>query len=993
MMKSPDEFVMQEIQTIQRLKHPNKIVSSKYNILSFIPLNLFHQLSKPSTLFFFITAILQSIPAVSPFEPLSYIVALVIVMGISMIKDAIEDYNRHLNDRIINEKKCKIIVENQSKFNIDEKQAMDLNQGDWIILNKNEDVQADVVLVSGVRDGQCINYSFIDTQNLDGETNLKKKKAMLGTKCNQEKTRNNLRIETEICRCVKDMMVRTGDIFLDISSDLYEDFKCEIHVGGRQLIAVDKNVLFRGSILKNIDRVVGIVVGVGLQTKQNVGMAKTRKKKSVFEQKMDFLLFLVGLLYSTILAATTVFGYFMVYHNKSTRYILKSAGFKEVVCLFFSNYILYSYLIPLSLYVTLELARFFHARYVSFDQEMKINGIKSVCNNSNVIEDLGMVEYVLTDKTGTITKNSMTLEALHLPGNNSITKIDDLNIETNFNVGGNKLSIILLNILVCNSVEVLENEYQGMSQDELCFLKTLSKYGYYLLERDDTFVRIKVGNEEKRIEIVHTLGFTSKRQFMAVIIKYEGAYLILCKGSDQKLLNQHTESETVQIINNSGDYRSLVMRYKEISREQAIKLKERKEDLTRMCQEAEYIGTTFIEDELQEGVSETMDALHKAGIKVWMITGDKHETAVCCARNTGIISGLPYREMEGKDVVRALEHLMEIPSEDGEIEPGNGAEQNVTQPNLFDVDSLIIYRATPSQKGKITMLMVQAGKRILAVGDGNNDVAMLKGAHVGVGILGKEGTQASLCADFAIPSFRLLKNLILLHGRFNLIRYSKTSLNAFYKNILFILVQFFYNFANGASGRSIYNDIFMNYYNLLFTSMIPFTIALFDKDTKETTAIRSPDSYRVARTYFSRRLIIANIVFGLIEAIIIYSLIYSFTHMDMCNTNGLLCGFGGTSTLISIAVFFAVIIRQYRLISYAVWYSYAALFLSIILMLVFLFGVQNILSQGNSVIFVILSIPASYFIMACIIGTIFIIDVLFEVVCNSIFLKSNPESN
>lgn len=1012
------ENTFRNLQKLELKKHPNKIVTSKYNIITFLPFNLIHQLSKPSTLFFFITAILICVPAISPFEPWSYIIAFCIVIGVSIIKDAVEDYNRHCNDRIINERTCQVIETEEGANILKDKMIMDLKQGDWICVNRDEEVCADVIFIRGVVEKRqkerskkqsareetartCTNFCFVDTQNIDGESNLKKRATLLpvyAAQCsNYEEAAQNL------CSCVSSLHSSTGQIKLKDTGDSFGDFHCEVDINGHNHIATERNALLRGTILRNTDRVICIVVGVGQNTKQGIGVSKVRKKKSIFEKRMDYLLLLVAILYVIILSATTLFGLFMVYVNENTKYILNRNGFTEVVCLLFTNYILYSYLVPLSLYVMVEVARFFHAQYVSYDTEMKVDGVKSACNNSNVIEDLGMIDYVLTDKTGTITKNSMTFRALHLPGSNDLISVEDMfrsPQEPNYHN-----DLIILNILICNSIEVLDDEYQGISQDELCFLKILSEYGYVLLERDSSFVRIRIKGEEKKVHILYTVEFTSRRQYMSVIVEYGGRYFLFTKGSDQRLLNIHREADTIRVVNNAGDYRSLVLRYKELSQEEAAKLQDgqHKEEFVAAQNNTRYLCTTFIEDELQDGVAETMSLLHRAGIRVWMITGDKQETAVCCARNAGIIGRFPYKEMEGKEVVRILECLVnsEDPEEsDGENSPFMAyntaqTERRLTEsiPNVLEVESLIIYRATPSQKGRIAMLMGKAEKHILAIGDGNNDVAMLRGAHVGVGIMGKEGTQASATADFAIPQFSLLRNLILIHGRYNLIRYSKISLNAFYKNILFIFVQFFFNFANGASGMSIYNDFFMNYYNLFFTSLIPFSIALFDRDTGRRNVLGAPDSYRMARAHFSRKLICANILFGVVEACIIYAMVFSFMHLDICGASGLLGGYGSVSTLASIFVFYAAILRQYRLISFTVWYSYAALGLSIFFMLCLVFGLQDILTKSNSVTLSLLTMPVTYVIVAGLGCFILFADVFFEVLCEGLLIKAGYESN
>lgn len=209
-----------------------------------------------------------------------------------------------------------------------------------------------------------------------------------------------------------------------------------------------------------------------------------------------------------------------------------------------------------------------------------------------------------------------------------------------------------------------------------------------------------------------------------------------------------------------------------------------------------YLGTTFIEDELQDDVKETIEMLKDANIKIWMITGDKKETAISCAVDSGLM-----KSFDDEDVL-CIE--------------GRKFDEEISEVDATSYKSVIIYRSTPKQKSQIAKFFKNNKKNTLAIGDGNNDVPMLLTANVGVGILGKEGNQAGISADFAVPDFKSLKFLIFIHGRYNFIRFSKVTLNALYKNIYLIIIQYLYNFFTGFSGKPIYNNFFLNYYNVFF---------------------------------------------------------------------------------------------------------------------------------------------------------------------------------
>ncbi|ELA41506.1 HAD ATPase, P-type, family IC [Vittaforma corneae ATCC 50505] len=307
--------------------------------------------------------------------------------------------------------------------------------------------------------------------------------------------------------------------------------------------------------------------------------------------------------------------------------------------------------------------------------------------------------------------------------------------------------------------------------------------------------------------------------------------------------------------------------------------------------------------------------------------------------------------------------------------------QQVNELSIFNKPSVVIYRATPSQKGRIAAFLVKSGRSTLSIGDGNNDVAMLKDSHVGVGIMGKEGTQAALSADFAIPQFRNLKNLILIHGRYSFLRYTKIALNSYYKNIVFIVAQFMYNLYSGASASPLYNSFTLNYYNLFFTSMIPFSVVLFDRDVTPSFALNQPSSYRHIRNHFDKIFIVLNIFFAVFEALVVFFGIRLLTLNDITNGSGILGAYASISTIFSIIVIYTVVLRQIRQISYRVFFTDIAIALTIILNIVSIFVIQELYNRSNYTIYYLLSMPYFYFICICLCTLIYSADTVFENVC------------
>ncbi|KAI5965575.1 DNF3 [Candida pseudojiufengensis] len=283
----------------------------------------------------------------------------------------------------------------------------------------------------------------------------------------------------------------------------------------------------------------------------------------------------------------------------------------------------------------------------------------------------------------------------------------------------------------------------------------------------------------------------------------------------------------------------------------------------------ELIGATAIEDKLQDGVSETIVKLRRAGIKLWMLTGDKRETAINIGYSCRLIKDYSTVVVLSNDEDKSA-ILNKINSFSRDIKGGRVAhsvlvidggtlatvESDTNLLALFldlcvEVDSTICCRASPSQKAN----MVSAVRKLknesvtLAIGDGANDIAMIQSADIGVGITGKEGLQAARSADYAIAQFRFLLKLLLVNGRYNYVRTSKFVLCTFYKELLFYLTQCIYQRNTLFSGSSMYESWSLSMFNTLFTSLPVLCIGMFDKDLKPATLLAIPELYAKGRLY------------------------------------------------------------------------------------------------------------------------------------------------
>lgn len=1027
-----DSYV--ELNKIVRNRTANRIISSRYTAVNFLPKNILLQLSKTSNLFFFTTLILLCLPEISPFEPYSFAFAFCIVVGISMIKDGIEDYRRHLEDHKINSKQTHIC----NNDNIIDVKIEEVNKGDFLIINENEMIPADVIVLRSFNGTTSVDQCFVETSNIDGETNLKKKYPVASSMC--DLCKHHTQLESQ-CQCMKNEIKKIRGYQINKTEDSFTEYHCKlIYMDHTSIICTIKNVLLKGSILKNTTSILCLAVAVGSKAKISRSVKTTSKGRSMFEKRINSLIFGIFVIYMFMLLTTILYSMF---NQSISAYISNFDVFKS----FFTNYILYTYLIPLSLFVTIEIARIFHALYIENDEAMYYDNNGEIenakCRNSNVIEDLGLVDFVLTDKTGTLTNNSMELKQYLV--NNRLVNVEEY-LKTYDDRDTNK-KMFIMGMLVCNQIDILNENYEGISQEEISILNVLKHYGYVLKVKTQDLIIIQMKEHTIEVKIRGMLEFTSLRQRQSIIVEYSEndvqKTILFTKGSEQKCLKKHinilTDEERIFVkklnedyikkhsirieihddvptslflnqqnkyqsiineLNSITEYRALVFVYKELPKcingLDYANITENQYHILEFG--SQFLGSTLIEDSLQEEIPETIQELKQSGIKIWMITGDKKETALCCAQKSNIIIQNNYLAIEGRDIVQILEEEVRLKSN-----PTFGINSLPIDYNIFKFDSLVIYRATPFQKGRIAHLLKEMKYCCLGIGDGNNDVAMLKESNIGIGIMGKEGNQAGLNSDCSIYRFKHLRRLLIYYGNTTFIRFSKLTLNAFYKNLYFILIQYFFNFYNLGTGFPIYNDIFLNYFNTFYTSLIPISIVLFDKTNtyphqlsrnmslNENNEINN-NNYEISRCYFTKSIINLNLLFALLQAIICFGLFRLLLSKGICTSNGILGGFGAESQLISLIIFFTVIIRQVRQISFYTIFNRVAIIISVsfaVVVQMFLQDVGYIKNSffGYNSFYKMLKIPLNYCIFLEILGLMYGMDIVFDIIQDKIILQ------
>ena len=355
-------------------------------------------------------------------------------------------------------------------------------------------------------------------------------------------------------------------------------------------------------------------------------------------------------------------------------------------------------------------------------------------------------------------------------------------------------------------------------------------------------------------------------------------------------------------------------------------------------QNLELLGATAIEDKLQEGVPSTIDQLRRANIKIWMLTGDKRETAVNIGRSCRLIedySMLTILDHDSGDVERRISVTTSLLTHQEVahsvvVVDGHTLSIIEAQGELYSrfigltvlVDTVICCRASPSQKASLVRSIRHklSNATTLAIGDGANDIAMIQEAHVGIGITGKEGLQAARTSDYSIAQFRFLARLLLVHGRWNYIRTCKYTLGTFWKEMLFYLTQALYQRYNGYTGTSLYENWSLSLFNTLFTSLPVIFLGIFEKDLKAETLLAVPELYTLGQKNkgFSFKIYLGWVFLASTEAMIVFFLMLGLFGQGALfttdNDNGIF-GMGAitfSAVVIIIAVKLQVIELHYK---------------------------------------------------------------------------------
>ncbi|CAL5399509.1 unnamed protein product [Camellia sinensis] len=1023
----------------------NHVRSTKYTVLSFLPKALFEQFRRVANFYFLVIGTLAFTP-LAPYTAVSAIIPLIVVIGATMVKEGVEDWRRKQQDIEVNNRKVKV---HRSDGVFEHIEWKNLRVGDIVKVEKNEFFPADLLLLSSsYEDAIC----YVETMNLDGETNLKLKQALEVTSFLHD---SDFRDFKALVKCE------------DPNANLYS-FVGSMEFEEQRHPLTPKQLLLRDSKLRNTDYIYGAVIFTGPDTKVIQNSTDPPSKRSKIERKMDKIIyFLFGVLFTIAFIGSIYFGIttkddlsngtmkrWYLRPDDSTIFFDPKRATAASIFHFLTAVMLYGYLIPISLYVSVEIVKVAQSIFINQDVDMYYEEADKPAHarTSNLNEELGQVDTILSDKTGTLTCNLMEFIKCSVAGTAyglSVTevekdmarrrgspltnemdyakdasatksKIKGFNFEDKRIMNGNWVKEPHSNVIqkffrslaICHTaVPEVDDQgkvsYEAESPDEAAFVIAARELGFEFYERRQTSVSlheldpVSGKKVERSYKLLNVLEFNSSRKRMSVIVRdEEGKLLLLCKGADSVMFERLAENgrefeeETREHVNEYADIglRILVLAYRELDEKEYKEFNDKFEDaknsvsadreelIDEVAETIEkdliLLGATAVEDKLQNGVPECIDKLAQAGIKIWVLTGDKMETAInigfsCSLLRQGmkqIIIKLETPEiktlekMRDRDVVAKASKrsvLDQIRGGQAQLTPSSGnseafaliidgkslayALENDVKNSFLDLAvrcvSVICCRSSPKQKALVTRLVKSGtGKITLAIGDGANDVGMLQEADIGVGISGVEGMQAVMACDISIAQFRFLERLLLVHGHWCYRRISSMICYFFYKNVTFGTTVFLYEAHASFSGKPVYNDWLLSLYNVLFTSLPVIALGIFDQDVSAQFCLKFPLLYQegIHNVLFSWRRILGWMFNGCCSAIIIFFFCTNSLDPQAFNSNGKVAGLEIVGTTMYSCVVWVVNCQMALAISYFTLFQHIVIWGGIIFWYIFL---------------------------------------------------------
>jgi len=771
-------------------------------------------------------------------------------------------------------------------------------------------------------DGGGVGETFIRTDQLDGETDWKLRLASPLTQSLDP--RDFVQVKIVAGKPTREVNEFAGMVeYASQSPATGNGIKTDQSVKSSPL-TID-NTAWANTVLASNATVLAVVVYTGAQTRQALSTSRSRSKSGLLEHEINNLTKILCALTLTLSIALV-----------AVRGIEGRPGQDWYVAVT-RFLILFSTIVPISLRVNLDMGKTVYARFIERDKDIP----GTVVRTSTIPEELGRIEYLLSDKTGTLTQNEMDLKKIHVgtvsyaneamdevrsyvlqgfsvsvssdasqpaplitPSSTYITNSGGSVTRTRREIGSRVRDLVLALALCHNVTPSTEEEeghsattYQASSPDEIAIVRWAESVGLRLMHRDRhtiTLQSVATFRLVVRVKILEVFPFTSSGKRMGIILQFmQGTESTLSsetnsaeiwfyqKGADTVMTtivaaNDWLDEETANMAREG--LRTLVVGRKKMSTQQyqefstrykqaSMSLQKRDLSMSKVVKDylehnLELLGVTGVEDKLQKDVKSSLELLRNAGIKIWMLTGDKVETARCVAVSAKLVSRTQY--------IHTITHLSTSCGPSAALDALSLLRTNPDSTALLiDGDSLsyflnyyrhdfislavllpavIACRCSPTQKADIATLIRQfTRKRVLCIGDGGNDVSMIQAADVGVGIVGKEGRQASLAADFSITTFHHVTKLLVWHGRNSYKRSAKLAQFVIHRGLIISVCQTFYSIATQLQPHALYRDWLLVGYATIYTMAPVFSLVL-DKDVDEGLANMYPELYKELTT-------------------------------------------------------------------------------------------------------------------------------------------------
>uniref|UniRef100_A0A8C9VY77 Phospholipid-transporting ATPase n=1 Tax=Scleropages formosus TaxID=113540 RepID=A0A8C9VY77_SCLFO len=833
-------------------KYPrNAIKNQKYNIFTFVPGVLYQQFKFFLNLYFLVVACSQFVPHVKIGYLYTYWAPLGFVLAVTMVREAVDEVRRYRRDKEMNSQLySKLTVRGKVQV-----KSSDIQVGDLIIVEKNQRIPADMIFLrTSEKNGAC----FIRTDQLDGETDWKLKVAVA---CTQ----------------------RLPALGEDTDPVIHESLSIE-------------NTLWASTVVAS-GTVIGVVIYTGKETRSVLNTSHAKNKVGLLDLELNRLtkaLFLAQVVLSVVMVALQGF---------------VGPWFRNL----FRFTVLFSYIIPISLRVNLDMGKAAYGWMITKDENIP----GTVVRTSTIPEELGRLVYLLTDKTGTLTQNEMIFKRLHLGTVSYGTDTMD-EIQSHIFSGNSLPPLIFIPlsapkvrksvisriheavkaIALCHNVTPVyesrttvngETEYteadqdfsddnrtyQASSPDEVALVRWTESVGLTLVNRDLTSMQLKTpAGQILTFHILQIFPFTSESKRMGIIVREEatGDITFYMKGADVAMTsivqyNDWLEEECGNMAREG--LRTLVVAKKSLSEEQyqdfenrynqaklsihdrALKVAAVVESLER---EMELLCLTGVEDQLQADVRPTLELLRNAGIKIWMLTGDKLETATCIAKSSHLVSRNQnihiFRPVSNRGEAHLELNSFRRKHDCALVISGDSLEVCLRYYEHEFVElacqcpAVVCCRCSPTQKAQIVRLLQQhTANRTCAIGDGGNDVSMIQAADCGIGIEGKEGKQASLAADFSITQFKHIGRLLMVHGRNSYKRSAALGQFVMHRGLIISTMQAVFSSIFYFASVPLYQGFLMVGYATIYTMFPVFSLVL-DQDVKPEMALLYPELYK-----------------------------------------------------------------------------------------------------------------------------------------------------